>query len=86
MDQIMISIHELQWIKKNQLSAIYNFFICFTQKWKKKKKKKINEKSKNEIRKECFLKLIAGLSFLKSNASDLTNNVLKSLSRKKCGY
>ena len=51
---------------------------------KKKKKKKINEKSKNEIRKECFLKLIAGLSFLKSNASDLTNNVLKSLSRKKC--
>ena len=51
---------------------------------KKKKKKKINEKSKNEIRKECFLKLIAGLSFLKSDASDLTNNVLKSLSRKKC--
>ena len=52
-----------------------------TQKWKKKKKG-INEKSKNEIWKECFLKLIAGLSFLKLYASDFTNNVFEKLTEK----
>lgn len=49
---------------------------------KKKKKNRINEKSKNEIWKECFLKLIAGLSFLKSYASDFTNNVFEKLIEK----
>ena len=49
---------------------------------KKKKKNRINEKSKNEIWKECFLKPIAGLSFLKSYASDFTNNVFEKLIEK----
>ena len=48
----------------------------------KKKKKRINEKSKNEIWKECFLELIAGLSFLKSYTFDFTNNVFEKLTEK----
>lgn len=47
-----------------------------------KKKKRINEKSKNEIWKECFLELIAGLSFLKSYTFDFTNNVFEKLTVK----
>ena len=47
-----------------------------------KKKKRINEKSKNEIWKECFLELIAGLSFLKSYTFDFTNNVFEKLNEK----
>lgn len=47
-----------------------------------KKKKRINEKSKNEIWKECFLELIAGLSFLKSYTFDFTNNVFEKLTEK----
>ena len=52
------------------------------KKKKKKKKKRINEKSKNEIWKECFLELIAGLSFLKSYTFDFTNNVFEKLTVK----
>ena len=37
---------------------------------------------KNEIWKECFLELIAGLSFLKSYTFDFTNNVFEKLTEK----
>ena len=80
MDQIMIFIHELQWIKKSSFQQFISSSLVLHK--SKTKKRRINEKSKNEIWKECFLKPIAGLSLLKSYASDFTNNVFEKLIEK----